>query len=71
MNEAIKQVGEVVKESIVQNTGKHVANAAAGGTAVTASPDYLGIAALCLSILVSCAIFYKTMLEIKQLKDKK
>lgn len=64
------EISQVVVESVAKEKLKHGANALGTGTAMTFS-DLLGwlphVAAV-IGILVSCAIFYKTYLEIQLAK---
>lgn len=60
----------VAVQSIVQEKARHGVNATAGiagvgATTITAVPDWLGIACAVAALMVSCAIFYKTYLDIK------
>jgi predicted MFS family arabinose efflux permease len=75
----VKEAVSIAVESIVREKARHVTNAVATGTAATAGatgsligemlgwlPHVAVVAGLC----VSCALFYKTYLEIRLTKVK-
>lgn len=70
----MKEIASVALESIVREKARHAVNAVATGTAATAGTagsifgeilGWLPHVAVIAGLLVSCALFYKTYLEIK------
>ena len=70
----MKEIASIALESIVREKGPHVVNVIATGTAATAGAatsvfgellGWMPHVAVFFGLLVSCAIFYKTMRDIR------
>ena len=70
----MKEIGSIALESIVREKARHATNAVATGTAATAGTagsifgeilGWLPHVAVLAGLIVSCALFYKTYLEIR------
>ena len=73
----MKEALQIAAESIAKEKVRHTVNAVATGTAATTATatsfygdalGYLPTVAVAAGLLVSCALFYKTYLEIKLTK---